>query len=1114
MAKQGITNGRCPSPPTSPLSSPRSRSNYSPGSPKSPPARLSVIRTESLDYVSSAVFVKDPTCGWRPAELQSQVHKSHGEAIVGLTPHTDIDYTQGYYKNAKAAARARRKSYGSRPQHSSSVVAVETAKAEKRQGSASWAPSWSSPSPNRPARSSILGACGSLPSLLPRCPSFSDTDGESICSATSSVCSTPPGAEPNTDRELLTCMTIDLEDYVKGELPLQDLDSLGDIYVRDDLSDIPFLHEASILYNLAARHSLQKPYTRAGVVIVAMNPFKWIDGLYSEEKREQYSERYVWNRVRCSTSSSSLGDPEPHVYEASSMAYRGLIIEGKDQSILVSGETGAGKTETVKILMSHLATFDPTKKQRSLSSSSLSSESFVENCDPSQTPPSPPRKSMNNKYLENINKSNQVVQRVIDANVLLEAFGNAKTPRNDNSSRFSKYTKLQFNLQYFGGATPACELAGSICETFLLEKSRVVTHMPSIGERTFHIFYQLLAAPDEYKASVWSGLSGRDASSFQYVGTPSTNVIENMTDASRWENVYNELKVVGITGDKLSTLMRALCVVLQLGNLVFEANPDNEDGSVITSAEELELLSDILGVSSDEILQSLTVRTVATSRETMQALRNTSNAKETRDALAKEIYAATFDWLVVAINDATCAEKNYKGEEKPEKFGVIALLDLFGFESFENNYFEQLCINHANERLQKKFTEDIFRSVNKEYEFEGIDLSDVVFNDNGDILKLIEGRLGLIDILNEECLRPMGSDSAFVNKIYANNKKVGSPLFSKRGFQSKEFGIHHYAGKVKYDASDIVMKNTDALPPDVINCVVKCNNSIIATKFQQRQNQIDKATTASTLKHLTVWTKFSNQLSKLMDSIAKTNTRYVRCMVPNKEKKPLVTDLRFTATQLHYAGIVSAVTISREAFPEKMDMDTVVERFSFMQSAYGKARHCKDDKSREKVTELLAFLLEDFAESTGDKSPFLCGKTRTYFKDGVLEYLEAKRILAFGLVAMKIQHAFRRRQLKLHSSATIIQCMVRQRNADRALLTARVLHEKDLKEESLRALRQQSSVTTLAKISRFRSFSFRSKEKNKEGMMRRIKQKITVIGMFSKKPKKKKRNINEQKNVD
>ena len=359
------------------------------------------------------------------------------------------------------------------------------------------------------------------------------------------------------------------------------------------------------------------------------------------------------------------------MYEASALAYKGLARDGCHQSILVSGESGAGKTETVKIVMSHLASIQSGEEGRLQDSAEI--------------------------------HSNNIVRRVIDSNPLLEAFGNAKTCRNDNSSRFGKYILLQFDVEdqraaaVSGRVVPSCILAGSTCETYLLEKSRVVSH--EMNERTYHIFYQLLAAPESTKADIWDGIVQKKNSSFRYIGETETTTIEGLTDAEKYEKTVAALSLVGVVGNKLKTLMRAICTVLQLGNLTFSVDPENDDGSIISSEDELQKLSELMGIQIEEIEKALTFRTVVAGKDTYSVPMQIANAQDGCNAFAKEIYSQIFDWLVRIINCATSAESNYKDNVDVDHYGNIGLLDIFGFESLAINRFEQLCINYANEKL-------------------------------------------------------------------------------------------------------------------------------------------------------------------------------------------------------------------------------------------------------------------------------------------------------------------------------------------------------------------------------------------------------------------------------
>eukprot|EP00531_Pseudo-nitzschia_arenysensis_P017086 CAMPEP_0116125836 /NCGR_PEP_ID=MMETSP0329-20121206/6017_1 /TAXON_ID=697910 /ORGANISM="Pseudo-nitzschia arenysensis, Strain B593" /LENGTH=1183 /DNA_ID=CAMNT_0003619891 /DNA_START=45 /DNA_END=3596 /DNA_ORIENTATION=+ len=783
---------------------------------------------------------------------------------------------------------------------------------------------------------------------------------------------------------------VDLSDYNQGVLPMQNVDENGRMKVYPDMVELPFLHEAAILYNLKKRHLENNPYTRTGDIIIAVNPFQWFTSIYTEKVRAHYSNKLVWE--------DHEGDPrklvEPHVYEISSLSYKGLAFGGQDQSILVSGESGAGKTETVKIAMNHIASV-----QRGLTSGS--NDSF----------------------------SDPIVNRVLESGPLLEAFGNAKTRRNDNSSRFGKYTQLQFDQgdkamnQYAGKGSLSCKLAGSKCEVYLLEKNRITYH--DSAERTYHIFYQLLAAPDSTKAGFWPGLKGSTNESFRYIGAACTDTIEGMKDKDHWNKTVEVLKSIGVSGDKMHNLFEAICIVLQLGNLSFMKDPKDDDRSAVRDKSEFGALAKLMGVTENDLIDCLTERTMKTRTDSYKVPLNADAAQEAADSFAKEIYSKSFLWLVRCINDATCAEKNYKGGAQ-SGFGIIGLLDIFGFESFVRNRFEQLCINYCNEKLQQKFTVDIFRSVQEEYEYEGIPLDEIKYDDNTDVLDLIEGKAGLLNMLNEECVRPKGSDEAFVQKALAANKK--SPCLIQSRMNRKEFGIHHYAGKVMYDSDGFVFSNQDTLPTDLLDCALKCKNDIVANHLANEKcsNLAEKEVVTSSSRRgapkrnksnlvaPTAWTKYKGQLVKLMAMLAQTNSRYIRCIKPNSQKVPSIMQHVSTIEQLRCAGVVAAVTLSRSAFPNRIENKTVKFKFASMwDRSKFPSKGKKDMEPGEKLKcdcdALLTCALKDF-ETMEDgklKKIFVVGKTRSYFRMGALEYLEANRTREMGSQVVSIQRYIR-----------------------------------------------------------------------------------------------------------
>jgi myosin-5 len=800
------------------------------------------------------------------------------------------------------------------------------------------------------------------------------------------------------------------------------------------------------------------PYSRVSDIVIAVNPYQWLTDLYTEEVRMHYAQKIVWDT---NDQDPRIGLP-PHLYEVSSLCYKGLAVEKVNQSILVSGESGAGKTETVKICMNHIATVqqDPNAEKSTGDSA--------------------------------------VVTRILDSNPLLESFGNAKTRRNDNSSRFGKYIMLQFHHIPLKTPTDKARsaLAGSTCEVYLLEKSRVVFHDDT--ERSYHIFYQLLAAPDEVKTKIWKGLKGTKNESFVYIGTPPHVLIDGLEDADHFPNVVKALELVGVKGDDYLSLFQAIAAVLQLGNLTFAPKPGNDEETVITSNKEFKDLAELIGIDLKILELAFTERTIKTRGEEYKVPLKSDISKESSDAFAKEIYAKVFLWLVRAINDATCAENNYPGGKEIE-YGMIGLLDIFGFESFPINGFEQLCINYCNEKLQQKFTRDIFASVQEEYKAEGLNLDDIKYDDNSDVLELIEGKLGLIKQLNEECVRPKGNDQAFVSKALQSNKGVPC-LIQKNTFSKIEFGVHHFAGAVIYRAQDFVIRNTDTLPADLQSAAKLCKNDIIAnhldntkcSNFTKEPAAAAKAAprrAKSSLTADTVMTQFKTQLAGLMKGLALTKSRYVRCVKPNTKKRKLVMEHITTMEQLRCAGVVAAVLISRSAYPSKLNHDVVLNKYGMLNE--GKPKGGYPDADSELVDLLNKTLkhLETEAKDGSTKKGYALGKSRVYFRAGCLEYLESERSKIWDKWAIKCQKIGRsflvkrmvmRMKYEKYAGAVLpIQCLFRRCTAVQA-----VAHCKKDKKRAKRmgkkskkaAIRIQAIIRGFIQIPRYKAALLKKKE--------------------------------------
>lgn len=490
----------------------------------------------------------------------------------------------------------------------------------------------------------------------------------------------------------------------------------------DDMTKLSYLHEPGVLQNLATRYQLNEIYTYTGNILIAVNPFQRLPHLYDTHMMEQYK-------------GADFGELSPHVFAVGDAAYRAMINEGKSNSILVSGESGAGKTETTKMLMRYLA--------------HLGGRSGVE--------------------------GRTVEQQVLESNPVLEAFGNAKTLRNNNSSRFGKFVEIQFDKNG--------RISGAAIRTYLLERSRVC--QISNPERNYHCFYLLCAAPEEDIASYKLG----SPKSFHYLNQSSCYELEGVNDAHEYLATRRAMDIVGINEEEQEAIFRVVAAILHLGNIDF-AKGKEIDSSVIKDEKSrfhLNTTAELLRCDAQSLEDALIKRVMVTPEEVITRTLDPVNAIGSRDALAKTLYSRLFDWIVEKINLSI-------GQDPTSK-SLIGVLDIYGFESFKSNSFEQFCINFTNEKLQQHFNQHVFKMEQEEYSKEEIDWSYIEFIDNQDVLDLIEKKPGgIIALLDEACMFPRSTHETFAQKLYQtfkSNKRFIKPKLSRT-----DFTILHYAGRL------------------------------------------------------------------------------------------------------------------------------------------------------------------------------------------------------------------------------------------------------------------------------------------------------------------------------
>lgn len=735
----------------------------------------------------------------------------------------------------------------------------------------------------------------------------------------------------------------------------------------EDMTALNYLHEAAILYNVKKRFQQKQPYTYTGGICIAVNPYQWLPELYSEQMQSLYLTK-------------AREELPPHVYATSMTSYNDMKRHAINQSILVSGESGAGKTETTKILMNHLASI----------AGGL------------------------NDY---------TIKKIIEVNPLLESFGNAKTARNDNSSRFGKFTQLQFDDSGI--------LVGARCRTYLLEKTRVISH--EAVERNYHIFYQLLAASESQEKWFLDEANER----YEYTGANDTAQIEGMSDGKHFQRTKTTLGLIGVTEEQQGALFEVLAGILHLGQVKLQSKNSNEESELVPDDKGAKNATTLLGISAADLEKALCSRQIAVAGDKVTTFLKKEKAEECIGALSKAIYSNIFDWLVEIIN--TSLENDAKMRHH------VGILDIFGFEHFKHNSFEQFCINYANEKLQQKFTQDVFKTVQLEYEAEGILWSHIDFADNQDVISIIEDRLGIISLLNDEVMRPMGNDEALVSKLSTIHKDDHEVIEFPRTSRT-QFTIKHYAGPVTYESVGFLEKHKDALLPDLSDLMRGSLKPFLRTLFtekfvspvvKRRKSHSSARGARSALTVANVGTQFKDNLNELMTNIRQTKVHYVRCIKPNQVKSPTEMDQVMVVSQLRCAGVIEAIRISRVAYPNRLLLEELMDKFWMFN-----VQQCDSDGDVKRRCEALMAKMH-----LSSPEHYQVGLSRIYFRYGVLEKMEEKKVERLDVQARQLQHYMRgfccrlrylrksRAIVKLQSVARCVIMMHRYQSLKSAVIT-------------------------------------------------------------------------------
>ncbi|KAK6179101.1 hypothetical protein SNE40_011534 [Patella caerulea] len=753
----------------------------------------------------------------------------------------------------------------------------------------------------------------------------------------------------------------------------------------EDLATLAKLDDQILLEEIHERYKRDIIYTYVGDILIAVNPFRDL-GIYGKKESEMYK------------MAKKSANP-PHIYAVADMAFQSMIGHGglmpADQCILISGESGAGKTESTKLIIKQL----------------------IELC----------------------NGTSQLEQQILQVNPLLEAFGNALTQMNDNSSRFGKYIQLRFQDG---------KVKGAKISEYLLEKSRVVGQHEE--DENFHIFYYLFA-----------GQSLEKSNKFELAATTNYRYLSNGIDSLRnnlpflqnqYKELINALDLVGFTDEEQLGLFQMVASVLHLGNISFQTNEN--DVTTVSKADPLNKATDLLSVNKKELSECLTSVITVTKGEYIKINYSKEKAEDCRDALSKAIYGRVFGWIVNKVNQLLAPDYNKNSDVRE-----IGILDIFGFEHFEKNSFEQACINLANEQLQFFFNQHIFKMEQEEYIKEGIGWTEIPFIDNKPLLDLFLVKpLGILALLDEESRFPKATDTTFVEKLnhciskndhYQKSQKRSPPCFS----------INHYAGKVTYDATQWLEKNRDTMPAGIIELLKESKNELVKTLFKaeisrtgtlalqgrrsvRSRNNKSRSRKApvdisDAKRKVTVGTQFKRSLNMLMEKMTKSSPIFVRCLKPNHNKEANDFNIPYMNQQLLYTGMLQTTKIRREGYAIRPTFQEFVDKYKVLihkHKLQGTTGNCLD-----------------ILRSTGMKG-YCVGKTKVFLKYYHIEKM-ADILAKFDTAAIQLQklargflarHECKMRRLVAEQEAKELAALALQIEQQNAALANQEAKQKDL----------------------------------------------------------------------
>ncbi|GAB6026685.1 hypothetical protein CHUAL_013196 [Chamberlinius hualienensis] len=711
----------------------------------------------------------------------------------------------------------------------------------------------------------------------------------------------------------------------------------------EDMSELTYLNDASVLYNLKERYYAKLIYTYSGLFCVAINPYKRYP-IYTNRTVQIYKGK-------------RRNEVPPHIFAISDGAYNDMLANRENQSMLITGESGAGKTENTKKVIAYFANVGAsTPKEGSTK-------------DPKS-------------------KKGNLEDQVVQTNPVLEAFGNAKTVRNDNSSRFGKFIRIHFG--------PMGKLAGADIETYLLEKARVISQQPL--ERSYHIFYQIMS--NRIANLKAKNLLSDNIRDYHYVSQGKVD-IPSVDDGEEMSLTDQAFDVLGFSETEKENVYSIVAGVMHFGELKFKQRPREEQAEA-DGTQEGEKLAHILGLNAADLYKNLLKPKIKVGNEFVSQGRSKEQVYYSMGALAKAMYDRNFKWLVKRVNETL--------DTKQKRQHFIGVLDIAGFEIFDYNGFEQLCINFTNEKLQQFFNHHMFVLEQEEYKKEGIEWQFIDFGmDLQACIELMEKPMGVFSILEEESMFPKATDKTFEEKLKTNHlgksPNFQKPRPPKAGQVDAHFAIVHYAGTVPYNLTNWLEKNKDPLNDTIVEQFKHSSNQLLIDIFADHPGQSLDADAGGGGKggrkkgsaFQTVSALYREQLGKLMQSLHCTQPHFVRCIIPNEEKKAGVIDSHLVMHQLTCNGVLEGIRICRKGFPNRMVYPDFKHRYTILAASVLPKTFTDAKMVTEKILEV-ASLNEDL---------FRLGHTKVFFRAGVLGSLEELRDERLGKIVAWLQSYIR-----------------------------------------------------------------------------------------------------------